>query len=152
MKNYLVCFLGFLLLVSCKTLDNKSSTDLTNDKAKIISINFNTTGGGDIQFKISPTNSEYKINIIRYRYTSASVEISISENTNTELHGLLSKIFSKEIDIRDEVYKPEDPTGTWTTVTVNYDTQEAVKITNVVVNNKLSVLYDYIENESKSIN
>ena len=152
MKNYLVFFLGFLLLVSCKTLDKSGSTDLTNDKAKIISINFNTTGGGDIQFKVSPTNNEYKINITRYQYTSASVEISISENTNTELHGLLSKIFSKEIDIRDEVYKPEDPTGSWTTVIVNYDTQEAVKITNVVVNNKLSVLYDYIENESKSIN
>lgn len=152
MKSYLLFFLGLGLLASCNILDVKGSTDLTNDKAKIISIDFNTTGGGDVQFKISPVNSEYKINIIRYRYASASVETGVSENTNTELYGLLSKIFSEEIDIRDEVYKPEGQTGTWTTVIVNYDTQEAVKVTNVSVVNRLRVLYDYIENESKSIN
>ena len=88
MKSYLLFFLGLGLLASCNILDVKGSTDLTNDKAKIISIDFNTTGGGDVQFKISPVNSEYKINIIRYRYASASVETGVSENTNTELYGL----------------------------------------------------------------
>jgi len=151
MKNCLVFIFGFLLLVSCNVLDRNGSTDLTNDKTKIISINFDTTGGGDIQFEISPTNSEYKINVTRYRYTSASAEIIISESTNTEVHGLLGKLFSKEIDIQDEVYKPEGQTGTWTTVIVNYDTQESVKLANVSVNNRLSVLYNYIDNESISI-
>jgi hypothetical protein len=37
-------------------------------------------------------------------------------------------------------------TGTWTSVTVNYDTQEAVEIPNIDVNNRLKLLYNYIRN------
>ena len=152
MKNSLVFVFGFLLLVSCNILDKKSSTDLTNDKTNIISIDFNTLGGGDIQFKISPIKSDYKINVTRYQYTSASVEISISEETNTELQVLLNSIFSKELDIRNEVYNPQDQSGSWTTVTISYDTQEDFEVKNVIVNSRLRVLYDYIKNNLKSIN
>jgi hypothetical protein len=59
---------------------------------------------------------------------------------------LLSKIFSKEIDIRNEIYKPGGSTKTWTSVTVNYETQKTVEITNIDVNNRLKVLYNYIRN------
>jgi preprotein translocase subunit SecD len=146
MKNYLFLIFGFLFLISCNVLKKNNPSALNKNDTKIISLKFDTSGGGDIQFKISPANNEYKINITRYQFASVIREINVSKNTNTELHELLNKIFSKEIDIRNEVYEPGGSTGTWTSVTVNYDTQEAVEIPNIDVNNRLKLLYNYIRN------
>ena len=141
MKIRYIIFIA-IIFISCVTADDKEEQYFNQE---IMKITFNTTGGGDLKFSITPVAGAYQISVERYDFNGSDMKILLSERDNSEVFRLVDKIFTRQTNLHNEVYKPQGLTGSWTTVTITSETDETSEISNISPSKNLRPLYDYIE-------
>lgn len=145
-KILLLTLLITTALISCK---EDSGTPI---KGTFKSIDFVREGGGNIKFKLSPTESYNAINVIvsEYNFKKVSIQFNITQDLESEkAFNYFYKIIKAEIRIDGDYEQPELPTGTWAYFFA-ISGQTRIEITNTQLRDSLlkfeSIVQDYLRN------
>ncbi len=132
--------LGFVVLffMSCGSAQKGA-----DQEGAITSILWETEGGGDIQFEITPAGSAYQIRVTRHAFQEVETILSLPPEEE-QVYALVTAVFEKRKDLHDETSAKTGATGTWTSITVRYAGGSPVTIDNIDASGGLSPIYAYV--------
>ena len=132
--------LGFVVLffMSCGSAQKGA-----DQEGAITSIRWETEGGGNIRFEITPAGNAYQIRVTRHAFQEVETILSLPPEEE-EVYALITAIFEKRKDLHDETFAPSGATGTWTSITVRYAGGSPVTIDTIDASGGLSPIYAYV--------
>ncbi|HNX59909.1 MAG TPA: hypothetical protein PKK43_12485 [Spirochaetota bacterium] len=150
MKYTLLSIIMVITVISCGDNDNKSDTREYYN-SPISEIEIETTGGGERFMTIVHGSDGYVIDVTSINYSTVSYTIPV-DASDGEVYNKIDGIFNKSLDLYDESYTPSDAqTGSWTDVTLYYQSGEKVKISNVSAGDSVSCIYEFVDKEVSSM-
>ena len=104
--------------------------DLTG--LEITGVVWETLGGGDLLFSITPQIGRFVISVERFDFQEVDKVIYLS-STDPDVHDFVTGVFEKSIDINDYTFIPipENPLGSWTSITLKYEGDREARIPNI---------------------
>ncbi len=131
-----IIFLTLMIAIVSMSCKDESEPTI---KGTFKSIDFIREGGGNIKFKLSPTESYNTINVIvsEYDFKKISIQFNITQDFESEkAYNYFYKVIKAEIQINGDYEQPELPTGTWVYFKAISD-QNQFEITNTELRNTL---------------
>ncbi len=144
-----ILFLTLMIIVTLMSCKKDSGTPI---KGTFNSIDFVREGGGNIKFKLTPTESYNNINVIvsEYNFKKVSIQFNITQDFESEkAFNYFYKVIKAEIRIDGDYEQPELPTGTWAYLFAISDNTR-IEITNNQLRDSLlkfeSIVQDFLRN------
>ncbi|WP_221202140.1 hypothetical protein [Microbacter margulisiae] len=120
--------------------------DSSNVKGYYDAMHYVTEGGGQLDFKLYPTDNpeELKAVISRYAFRDTVAQFNIDLNSsNTSSFSSLQKAMNNQIQINGDFRQSTLPTGSWTHIYLDSKGQE-VEVTNTWLRDSLLVFGDIV--------
>ena len=132
--------LGFVVLffMSCGSAQKGA-----DPQGAITSILWETEGGGDIRFEITPAGNAYQIRVTRHAFQEVETILSLPPEEE-QVYALVTAVFEKRKDLHDETSAKTGATGTWTSITVRYAGGSPVTIDTIDASGVRSPIYAYV--------
>ena len=124
--------------------------------AALASLSWETLGGGMAIFTVTPAPAAFGFPVtgapaaFAFHVTGWSfrkVDLSFTATNADPAYSLLAKIFNGGVDVTKDTFEPQGPTGTWTTITLNYASGGSKEVTNIDLwnANHLDSIYDFVK-------
>jgi hypothetical protein len=143
LKAVVVSLICFVALIGCKS---SSDDDPVNpEQSQITSMVWETTGGGDMKFKVEEGSAGYMITVERHDFHAVDIAVPLT-SSNPDVLNLVKGIFEGQTDLNDYTFVPQGQTGTWTSITLIDVDDHETKINNIDPTGWLKILYDFVDN------
>ncbi len=111
---------------------------------------WDTGGGGDLRFEIEPDAENFDITVTRCNFVPVSREIVLTSRDG-DVHALVESIFDKSRNLYNDTYIPAGATGTWTSITLVFESGRELTIDNIAVQGgDLLLLYEFVDDRMSS--
>ncbi|MBU1701920.1 MAG: hypothetical protein KJ970_07280 [Candidatus Eisenbacteria bacterium] len=102
-----------------------------------------TNGGGDIKFEIAPAETGYDIHVSRnaFRVVDTWIRLTVVDR---DVYPIVRQIFAGERDLYRDTFKPQNETGTWTSITLVSSSGSQHKIDHIKPGGDLGVLPRFV--------
>jgi hypothetical protein len=110
----------------------------------IVQLDWDTSGGGDLHFSIAPNASNYLIEVSQFSFEPIEYAIDLTPQDGA-VFALVDDVFNEHVDVNDSTFVPgDDPTGTWTSITLFRSEGEPEEIDNIDTGSAFGDLYQFV--------
>jgi hypothetical protein len=146
-RTLLTAVLVLLIAPGCGE-DKNDIVDPGQDAA-ITQIDWHTSGGGDLHFQVTsanpndPMSPDYEVVVQQCSFQQMDLRIELTPQDG-DVYTLVNGIFEGSVKVGDHTFVPSGDTGTWTSISLNFDEGDPETIANIDTQSILGQLYQFV--------